>query len=316
MSPPKTAEKYSSATRMHATEAMGKPRPAAKGKVTVLGYRLFWESFGAPDRGTVLCLHGGPGVPHGYLTCLADLASFGYRIVFYDQLGVGASERPRGTSFFTIERGVEEVEGVRRALGLGRIHLLGNSYGGMLALAYAIKYQRNLRSLVVASGLPSVPVANVELRRLVRTLPIPVQRTIDRLERREAFDDPAYARAAMAFYRRHICRLRTWPRELTRSLREVSVPVYQTMWGPSEFAVQGSLRYWDITDQLPAIKVPTLITGGKYDEIPPRIARTIHRGIRGSKLAIFPNSSHLPMWEERERYMQVVGEFLRHHDGS
>src|SRR5439155_405431 len=107
------------------------------------------------------------------------------------QLGVGASERPRGTSFFTIERGVEEVEGVRRALGLGRIHLLGNSYGGMLALAYAIKYQRNLRGLVVASGLSSVPVANVELRRLVRTLPIPVQRTIDRLERREAFDDPA-----------------------------------------------------------------------------------------------------------------------------
>ncbi len=159
---------------MRATEAMGKPRPAAKGKVTVLGYRLFWESFGAPDRGTVLCLHGGPGVPHGYLTCLADLASFGYRIVFYDQLGVGASERPRGTSFFTIERGVEEAEGVRKALGLGRIHLLGNSYGGMLALAYAIKYQRNLRSLVVASGLPSVPVANVELRRLVRTLPIPV----------------------------------------------------------------------------------------------------------------------------------------------
>src|SRR5436190_11213349 len=229
--------------------------------------------------------------------------------------GSARANGPRGTSLFTIERGVEEVEGVRRALGLGRIHLLGNSYGGMLALAYAIKYQRNLRGLVVASGLYSVPVANVELRRLVRTLPIPVQRTIDRLERREAFDDPAYARAAMAFYRRHICRLRTWPRELTRSLREVSVPVYRTMWGPSEFAVQGSLRYWDITDQLPAIKVPTLITGGKYDEIPPRIARTIHRGIRGSKLAIFPNSSHLPMWEERERYMHVVGEFLRRQDG-
>src|SRR5437773_6381947 len=165
---------------MRISEAMGDPVPTAKGKVPVLGYRLSWESFGSPDRGTVLCLHGGPGVPHGYLTCLADLASFGYRIVFYDQLGVGASERPRGTSFFTIERGVEEVEGVRKALGLGRIHLLGNSYGGMLALAYAIKYQRNLRGLVVASGLSSVPVANVELRRLVRTLPIPVQRSEER----------------------------------------------------------------------------------------------------------------------------------------
>jgi len=315
VSPPKPAEKHSLTERIRISGPMGEPRPAAKGRVPVLGYRLFWESFGAPDRGTVLCLHGGPGVPHGYLTCLADLTRFGYRIVFYDQLGVGKSDRPRGTSLFTIERAVEEAEGVRKALRLGRIHLLGNSYGGMLALAYAIKYQRNLRSLVVASGLPSVPVVNAELRRLVRTLPIPVQRTIDRLERREAFDDPGYARAAMAFYRRHICRLPTWPRELTRAMKELSRPVYRTMWGPSEFAIQGSLRYWDITNQLPTIQVPTLVTGGKYDEIPPRIARTIHRGIRGSKLAIFPNSSHLPMWEERERYMQVVGEFLRRHDG-
>src|SRR5256714_9566230 len=145
---------------MRATDAMGNPRPAAKGKVTVLGYRLFWESFGAPDRGTVLCLHGGPGVPHGYLTCLADLASFGYRIVFYDQLGVGASERPRGTSLFTIERGVEEVEGVRRALGLGRIHLLGNSYGGLLPPAHRVQYQTNLPRLVLPSGFPPLPMPN------------------------------------------------------------------------------------------------------------------------------------------------------------
>src|SRR5213080_1797539 len=218
--------------------AMRDPVPTAKGKLPVLGYRLFWESFGSPDRGTVLCLHGGPGVPHGYLTCLADLASFGYRIVFYDQLGVGKSERPRGTSLFTIERAVEEVEGVRKALGLGRIHLLGNSYGGMLALAFTIKYQRHLRSLVVASGLPSVPVANEELRRLVRTLPSRVQRTIERLEREEAFDDPAYARAAMAFYRRHICRLPTWPRELPRRLGNLTRPASGPMWGPTRSPFQ------------------------------------------------------------------------------
>ena len=146
---------------------MGTVRPSAKGRAEVLGYRLAWEAFGAADRGTLLCLHGGPGVPHGYLTCLADLARFGYRVVFYDQLGCGASKRPKGTSLFTIERAVEEVEGFRRALGLGRIHLLGNSYGGMLAIAYALKYRRHLRSLVIASGLPSVPVTNAELRRLV-----------------------------------------------------------------------------------------------------------------------------------------------------
>src|SRR5439155_12466983 len=116
----KPAEKYSSARRMRVPKGMGKPRPAAKGKVSVLGYRLFWESFGSPDRGTVLCLHGGPGVPHGYLTCLADLTSFGYRSVFYDQLGVGKSDRPRGPTLFTIDRAVDEAEGVRKALRLGR----------------------------------------------------------------------------------------------------------------------------------------------------------------------------------------------------
>src|SRR5207237_9800669 len=134
------------------------------------------------------------------------------------------SERPRGTSLFTIERAVEEVEGVRKALGLGRIHLLGNSYAGMLALAYAIKYQRHLRSLVVASGLPSVPVANEGLRRLVRTLPIRVQRTIERLERGEAFDDRAAARAAMAFYRRRVCCLPSGPRALPRAAAPPSRP--------------------------------------------------------------------------------------------
>src|SRR5436309_1203952 len=168
--------------------AMRDPVPTAKGKLPVLGYRLFWESFGSPDRGTVLCLHGGPGVPHGYLTCLADLTSFGYRIVFYVQLRVAKSDRPRGTSLFTIERAVEEAEAVRKALALGRIHL-------------------------------------------------------------------------------------------------------------------------------PAISVPTLITGRKYDEITPRIARSIHRGIPGSKIVIFPENSHLPMLEERERYMRTVGNFLRRHDG-
>src|SRR2546427_12947988 len=114
---------------------MGTVRPSAKGRAEVLGYRLAWEAFGAADRGTLLCLHGGPGVPHGYLTCLADLAQFGYRVAFYDQRRCRASKRPKGTSLFTIERALEEGEGLPRRFGLRRIHLLGNSYGGGPALA-------------------------------------------------------------------------------------------------------------------------------------------------------------------------------------
>src|SRR5207302_8743559 len=108
---------------MRISEAMGDPVPKAKGKVPVLGYGLSWESFGSPDRGTVLCLHGSPGVPHGYLTCLADLASFGYRIVFYDQLAAGTSEWPRRTSLCTIQRAAVELAGAPEPLGPLRIDL-------------------------------------------------------------------------------------------------------------------------------------------------------------------------------------------------
>jgi len=141
-----------------------------EGYVKVLGFKLFVRSYGEPTKGTVLCLHGGPGATHDYLLSLEDLAQFGYRIVLMDQLGCGKSDRPRGTSLYTIAHNVEEVEGVRRALKLGRIHLMGSSYGGALAIATALKYQRNLRSLVITGGLASVPLTVREMKRLVQHL--------------------------------------------------------------------------------------------------------------------------------------------------
>src|SRR5437879_11841326 len=126
-----------------------------EGYVKILGFKLFYRSYGKPTKGTLLCLHGGPGATHDYLMSLEDLAQFGYRVVFIDQLGCGKSERPRGTDLYTIAHNVEEVEAVRKALRLGKVHLMGLSYSGALAIATALKYQRNLRSLVIAGGLPS-----------------------------------------------------------------------------------------------------------------------------------------------------------------
>jgi proline iminopeptidase len=281
----------------------------SQGFVKVLGYRMFYRSFGTAAKGTVLCLHGGPGASHEYLLPLADLAQFGYRVVLFDQLGCGHSERPRGTSLYTVEHNVEEVERVRKALKLGRVHLFGSSYGGALVLATALKYQRNLRSLIVASGLASTPLTVREMWRLIDRMPPGLRRTIHAHNKSGDFQNPGYLKAVEAFYRRHLCRLPIWPHEVVQTLENMGL-VYQVMNGPNEFTITGVIRDWDVTDQLPRIQVPTLVTVGKYDEVTPRVAREIHHGIRGSKLVQFNASSHLAFWEQRPLYVEVVRDFL------
>ena len=281
-----------------------------EGYVKILGFKLFYRSYGKPTKGTLLCLHGGPGATHDYLMSLEDLAQFGYRVVLIDQLGCGKSERPRGTDLYTIAHNVEEVEGVRAALRLGKVRLMGSSYGGALAIAAALKYQRNLRSLIVTGGLASVPLTVREMRRLVNRLPPKTRATIAKYEAKEDYQNPKYLAAVDVFYRRYVCRLPVWPREVTYSFEQISRPVYFTMNGPNEFTIIGTIKDWDVTDQLPAIHIPTLVTVGRYDEVTPRVAESIHRGIKGSKLVRFEKSAHLAMWEERAHYIEVLRDFL------
>jgi proline iminopeptidase len=285
-----------------------------EGLIDVLGHKLFYESFGdTGERGTVLILHGGPGVPHGYLSSLSDLASFGYRVIFYDQLGCGKSEQPSDDSLFTVERYVEEVEGVRQALRLGKIHLLGQSWGGMLALAYALKYQANLRSLVIASGLASVPLLVSELNRLRSELPEEAQEVMRKYEALGEFKNPQYLEAAREFYRRHVNRVKNWTLDEVGG-SQAGRP-YFVMWGPNEFLCTGTLREWDMSQRLERIAVPSLITVGRYDEVTVVVVEGIHSRINGSRLELFENSSHQPMSEEQQKYMETVGSFLREVDG-
>jgi proline iminopeptidase len=247
---------------------------------------------------------------HDYLLPFGNLGDDRAKIVLYDQLGCGKSERPPDTSRYTIEYGMEEVEGVRRALHLGKINLFGNSYGGALALQYALKYQRNIKKLIISSGLASVQETVAEMKRLKTLLPKDVQETLAKYEAVEDYQNPHYLKAVDVFYRNFLCRLPKWPEELTRTLNGLSTPVYYTMNGPNEFTIIGNLRDWDITARLPEIKVPTLVTAGRYDEVTPNVAETIHKGIPGSELIIFENSSHLAMWEEQESYLRTVREFI------
>ena len=265
---------------------------------------------GDGKRGNVVCLHGGPGVPHQYMVPFFDLAADGYRVVLYDQLGVGKSSLPKNTALFTMERYVEDLEEVRDKLGLGKIHLVGNSCGGQLALAYALKYQRHLKSLTLVGALANVPFVLEEMVRLKSELPADVLKVMEKHESRGEYEDPEYLEAIAVFYRRHVCRLKEWPDELKYSFEHLSKPVYYTMNGPNEFTIIGNIRYWNIIDRLSTIRVPTLVTCGKYDEVSPDEARNIHRHISGSKLAVFANSSHLPFWEERTKFMAVHRRFL------
>jgi proline iminopeptidase len=250
---------------------------------------------------------------------LADLAQFGYWVVLYDQLGCGKSELPSDAarfpkSVFTVDDYVEEVEEMRRALGLGRMHLMGGSWGGMLGIAYALKYHENLTSLIVSDGLASVPQCVAEMERLKCELPSAVQEVLRKYELVNDYENPEYLRAVEKFYKSYLCRLDPWPQELIYSVEHTSKPVYNTMWGPNEFTCRGTLKDWDVSQELAKISVPCLITVGKYGEITPKVAEDMHHRIRGSKLVVFENSAHAALWEERDRYISVLHQFLKETD--
>lgn len=279
----------------------------------IQGYRFFWKSIGDDGpNGTVVTLHGGPGASHDYLLAFADLARLGYRVVFYDQLGCGSTDRAKDDREYSVERDVADLDALRTGLGLGKVHVLGSSYGGMLALAYAIAHPEGVRSLVIASGLASVPLAQSEMERLCRELPPPFPAFLEKHAARGEFRHPEYLAAAELFYRRHVCRLDPWPPELVRTLELMEGgPKYRYMNGPNEFTITGTTRDFDLTARLGEIRVPTLVTVGKYDEVTPKVARAIRDGVAGAELSEFSESSHTAFWEERDRYMERVGAFLR-----
>ena len=284
------------------------------GFAPVTGFRLYYEVYeGRRVQGTVLGLHGGPGATHDYLHPLRDLVRRGFRVVLFDQLGCGRSDLPRDYSLFSLEHNVREVEALRRYLKLGPVHLIGSSYGGLLAFAYTLRHPRAVMTLTTTGGLADVPFAQREMLRLKAQLPQRVRKVLRYYERRREFEHPAYQAATLEFYRRFLLRTKVWPADAVYSLDHISKPVYHSMNGPNEFTITGTIRSIDLSPQLSRISVPTLITGGRYDEVTPAVAERLHRAIPGSEHVTFERSAHLPMWEERGRYLRVVGDFLARH---
>jgi proline-specific peptidase len=291
-----------------------------EGFVAFAGAHTWYRSVAAEwedGRLPLLCLHGGPGANWLHLVPYEAFADE-RRIVFYDQLGAGNSAvtEPHDPAMWTPELYVEEVDAVREALGLERVHILGHSWGGMLAMQYALGQPDGLVSLVVESSPANVPAWIAEVQRLRSELPPEVEATLRRHEEAETTDDPEYEEAVMVFYKRHLCRTDPWPDWLVRCFEvlDANPEVYRTMNGPSEFHVIGTIKDWDISDRLGEISVPTLIVSGRYDEVTPATVEVVHREIPGSEWVLLEESSHMAQAEEPERTLGAIRDFLERVD--
>lgn len=289
--------------------------PLQEGYIPFRGFKVWYQIVGLkdePGKLPLLLLHGGPGAPHDYLEPLAGMAGTGRRVIFYDQLGCGNSDQPSDPSMWTVDLFVEEIDVVRRYLELDQVHILGQSWGGMLGMEYALTGPEGLASLTVANSPASSRQWVAEGKRLRSELPPDVQEVLLKHEEAGTFDDPEFEEAMMAYYCRHVCRADPWPDCVNRTFEKMAEnpEVYHTMAGVVEYIINGKLADWDVTDRLGEIQVPTLVIGGRYDEATPLITETVHRGIPGSEWVLFENSSHMPHIEEGERYLQVLDDFL------
>jgi proline-specific peptidase len=288
--------------------------PGTEGYLPVPGGMVWYRCVGDGPGLPLLVVHGGPGAGSDYLGRLGELGT-GRRVVFYDQLGCGRSKAPDGPGLNQLARFVAELRAVRRMLGLRRVHLFGHSWGGWLALEYLSGKPDGVASVTLASTSASLAEHIRELARLRAELPAATVEALDRYEERGELSHPDYRAALLEFYQRHVCRLTPWPRELMRTaLAMAGSGAYQTLVGPNELVVTGTMRDWDRGADLAAITVPTLVTVGRYDEITPACARTLHSGLPDARLVEFAESAHMPHLEEPERYLAVLGDFLAGRD--
>ena len=267
----------------------------------------------------LVTLHGGPGATHDYLLSMQDLAQEGRAVVFYDQTGNGNSDHfpDRGAEYYTVDLFVRGLDSLISQLGIGgRYHVLGQSWGGMLAQEHALTAPAGLRSIVLSNTAASFGAFSVAANALRAALPPDVEATLRKHEAAGTTDDPEYAAACNVYYARHLCRLDPWPAEVARSfeLLESDPTVYHTTNGPSEFHTIGSFKDWSVTDRLGQIRVPALVISGRHDEAAPEIQEDMVHGIADAEQVILEESSHMPFWEERAAYMTVVGDFLGRHD--
>lgn len=277
---------------------------ALEGFISFRGHQVWYRILkpNLEDSGKVplLCLHGGPGVPHDYLEPLEAIADNGRQVIFYDQLGCGNSDRPENANY-SIDFFKDELIAIRNALNLEQIHLFGQSWGGCLALEHTLSQATGLASLILANTPANIQQFVSEAYSLMNDLPADIKETISKHEAAGTTQDPEYKQAMEAFNHCFLCRLDPWPNCLTQAYSKVG----------TEFRGAGKIIDWNVENRLSAISVPTLLLSGRYDEVTPACVEKLQQGISNSEWVMFENSSHMPHLEETERFLQVLEEFLR-----
>jgi proline iminopeptidase len=279
-------------------------------------YKVWTKKFGNNPTKKVLLLHGGPGGSDEYFESFESfLPQEGIEFIYYDQLGSYRSDKPTDSSLWVTERFVEEVEQVRKALQLDstNFYLLGHSWGGILAMEYALKYQQHLKGLIISNMMSSCPAYDAYNKEVLqKKMDIKVVNRILEFERTNTTSNPLYMKLLMqTYYKDHVCRIDPFPEPLSRMFSHSNNDVYTIMQGPSEFGISGRLASWDRTADLPKIKTPTLVIRGMNDTMDPAFMEMMSKKFPNGSLATCPVGSHCSMWDDQENYFKGLIEFLK-----
>ncbi len=286
-------------------------------------FRVWTKRIGNNPSLKMLLLHGGPGATHEYFEAFDSyFPAAGIEYYYYDQLGSYYSDQPDAPDLWELPRFVEEVEQVRLALGLDgtNFYLLGSSWGGILALEYALKYQEHLKGLVISNMMASIPAYNEYAEKVL--MPAMDQSVLQEIKRMEAAgetDSPRYMELLVQHhYQHHILRMpaNEWPEPVNRTFKHVNPKIYVPMQGPSELGASGKLLHWDRTADLAGITVPTLVIGARHDTMDPGHMEWMAGTVRRGRYLFCPNGSHMAMYDDQETYFRGLVQFIRDVDAG
>jgi len=288
-------------------------------------FKVWTKRVGNNPKIKVLLLHGGPGLTHElYEAFDGYFPNESIEYIYYDQLGSYYSDQPNDNSLWTNDRFVEEVEQVRIAFGLdsSNFYLMGQSWGGILAMEYALKYQKNLKGLIISNMMASAPAYNKYAEEVLGPkLPKAVFDQIKTFEKNKDYTNPKYTELLFKYYyTEHILRMPVdqWPESINRTFKHINPNVYVYMQGPSEFGITGnaSLKNWDVTARLKTISVPTLVIGAKYDTMDPKHMEWMSKEVQNGRFLFCPNGSHLSQYDDPKTYFTGVIKFLKDVDNG
>ena len=287
--------------------------PSKEGFIEVEGGKIWYRIDGEGDKTPLLLLHGGPGSSSYYLEPLKELSA-DRPVIFIDQLGCGRSTRITDTTLMTIEKNVEQLEQVRKALKLERFYLYGHSWGTMLGMDYYLKYPKGIQALIFASPLFSTQIWTEDADTLISKLPKAIQASILESEKQKNYSSESYQNAVKVYYKAYLMRTEREKSQQDSLDMFFGEKVYTFMWGPSEFTATGNLLHYDRIKDLPNIKVPTLLTAGEFDEARPISVKYYQSLIPGAKFQMIPQSGHVTMADDPKENNRILREFLRKMD--